>query len=71
MDQTFRPGSGIFTPDRKGSRLQRSPYKEIASILNISPNTVESHRTRITPKLDIHDIAGLVRYALEHGLIQM
>jgi two-component system, NarL family, response regulator NreC len=45
--------------------------KEIASILNISPNTVESHRTRIMQKLDIHDIAGLVRYALKHGLIQM
>lgn len=45
--------------------------KEIASILNISPNTVESHRTRIMQKLDIHDVAGLVRYAIKHGLIQM
>jgi two-component system response regulator NreC len=45
--------------------------KEIASLLNISPNTVESHRTRIMQKLNIHDTAGLVRYALRHGLIQM
>src|SRR6478735_12381686 len=44
--------------------------KEIASMLGISVNTAESHRTNLMEKLDIHDTAGLVRYALRHGVIE-
>jgi DNA-binding NarL/FixJ family response regulator len=44
--------------------------KEIASVLGISVKTVESHRTRIMAKLNIHETAGLVRYAIRQGLIQ-
>ena len=44
--------------------------KEIATILTISVKTVESHRARIMAKLDVHEIAGLVRYAIRHGLVQ-
>ncbi|HKY33163.1 MAG TPA: response regulator transcription factor [Candidatus Polarisedimenticolia bacterium] len=44
--------------------------KEIASLLGISVKTVESHRTRIMAKLNIHETAGLVRYAIRQGLIQ-
>ncbi|HYL80194.1 MAG TPA: response regulator transcription factor [Candidatus Acidoferrum sp.] len=44
--------------------------KETASLLGISAKTVESHRHRIMMKLDIHDTAGLVRYAIRRGLIQ-
>jgi RNA polymerase sigma factor (sigma-70 family) len=44
--------------------------KEIASLLEISPKTAETHRNKIMEKLDIHDTAGLVRYAIRHGLIQ-
>jgi len=44
--------------------------KEIASMLGISVNTAESHRTNLMEKLDIHDTAGLVRYALRNGVIQ-
>ena len=44
--------------------------KDIATILNISTNTVESHRTNIMQKLDIHETAGLVRYAIRQGLIK-
>lgn len=44
--------------------------KEIASILGISTKTAESHRTKIMERLDIHDTAGLVRYAIREGLIQ-
>jgi DNA-binding NarL/FixJ family response regulator len=44
--------------------------KEIATILGISVKTAESHRSNIMDKLDIHDTAGLVRYAIRQGLIQ-
>lgn len=44
--------------------------KEIASLLEISVKTAESHRTRIMDKLDIHSTANLVRYAVRRGLIQ-
>lgn len=44
--------------------------KEIATILGISIKTAESHRTKIMERLDIHDTAGLVRYAIREGLIQ-
>lgn len=43
--------------------------KEIASRLNISVRTVEGHRTEIMERLGIHDVAGLVRYAVRTGLI--
>jgi len=44
--------------------------KEIATLLGISVNTAESHRSNLMEKLDIHDTAGLVRYALRHGVIE-
>ena len=43
--------------------------KQIALILNISAKTVETHRMLLTDRLDIHDTAGLVRYAIKAGLI--
>jgi two-component system, NarL family, response regulator NreC len=43
--------------------------KEIASLLGISIKTADSHRTNLMEKLDIHDVAGLVRYAIRHGII--
>ena len=44
------------------------PNKQIASDLCVSVKTVESHRSRIMQKLDIHDTAGLVRYAIRRGM---
>jgi DNA-binding NarL/FixJ family response regulator len=44
--------------------------KEVAVLLGISFKTAESHRTRILKKLDLHETAGLVRYAVRRGLIQ-
>lgn len=43
--------------------------KEIATLLGISVNTAESHRSNLMEKLGIHDTAGLVRYALRNGII--
>ena len=44
--------------------------KEVAGLLGITFKTAESHRTRILKKLDLHETAGLVRYAVRRGLIQ-
>jgi len=43
--------------------------KEIARLLGVGVKTAENHRTRILSKLDIHETAGLVRYAIRRGLI--
>lgn len=44
--------------------------KEIAGLLGISVKTAESHRSRLMQKLDIHEVASLVRYAIRRGLIE-
>jgi two-component system response regulator NreC len=44
--------------------------KEVAVHLGISVKTAESHRARLMKKLDIHETASLVRYAIRRGLIQ-
>jgi DNA-binding NarL/FixJ family response regulator len=43
--------------------------KRIAHVLNISVKTVETHRSQLMEQLDIHDVAGLVRYAIRQGLV--
>jgi DNA-binding NarL/FixJ family response regulator len=44
--------------------------KETAAELGISIKTVEKHRERLMQKLDIHDTAGLTRYAISAGIIE-
>ncbi|MBU1878728.1 MAG: response regulator transcription factor [Chloroflexi bacterium] len=41
----------------------------IAEIWQVSVKTVEKHRANLMAKLDVHDIAGLVRIAIKHGLV--
>jgi DNA-binding CsgD family transcriptional regulator len=43
--------------------------KEIAVILGLSVKTVETHRKELMERLGIHDIPGLVRYAIRVGII--
>ena len=45
--------------------------KQIALGLGISVKTVEAHRTALMARIDVHDIAGLVRFAVKHGLIDL
>ena len=45
--------------------------KQIAQLLDISVKTVETHRAQLMERLNIHDVAGLVRYAIIVGLIQV
>jgi DNA-binding NarL/FixJ family response regulator len=44
--------------------------REISRTLRISLKTVESHRLHLMRRLNIHDVAGLVRYAARHGFVQ-
>ena len=45
--------------------------KQIARSLNISVKTVESHRAQLMERLDIRDVAGLVRFSIRTGLVSM
>jgi DNA-binding NarL/FixJ family response regulator len=47
-----------------------APNKQVASNLGISIKTVEKHRQSLMRKLNIHDTAGLTRYAIEAGIIE-
>lgn len=44
--------------------------KQIAATLAISIKTVEKHRERVMAKLDLHDVAGLTRFAIFTGLVE-
>ena len=44
--------------------------KEVASLLGVSVKTAEYHRNSVMRKLDIHETASLVRYAIRRGLIE-
>lgn len=44
--------------------------REIATQLHVSTKTVESHRAQLMQRLNIHDVAGLTRYAIRTGLVQ-
>ncbi len=43
--------------------------KEIAQLLKISVKTAESHRSQLMERLDIHEVTGLVRFAIRAGLV--
>ena len=66
------------TPDALGVRecqvlrllAEGRSIKEIGTVLNVSELTVRSHRAHIMKKLDIQDIAGLVRYSISRGLLE-
>lgn len=45
--------------------------KEIAAKLSISSKTIGAHRENLMKKLDLHNIAGLTRYAIQRGIIEL
>ncbi|PYR33673.1 MAG: DNA-binding response regulator [Acidobacteria bacterium] len=67
-----------FPPDPLTSRERQvlqhigegKSTKELAALMGISTKTAESHRARLMQKLDIHETASLVRYAIRRGLVQ-
>jgi DNA-binding NarL/FixJ family response regulator len=46
------------------------PNKQVATELGVSFKTIDKHRQHLMAKLDIHDIAGLTRYAIAQGIIE-
>ena len=45
--------------------------KEIAARLSLSPKTVDTYRSSLMRKLDIHDVAGLVKFAIKRDLADL
>jgi RNA polymerase sigma factor (sigma-70 family) len=63
--------SGLTPRQREVLQLvaEGKSTREIADRLHVSQKTVEMYRAQIKERLDIHDTAGLVRYAIRVGLI--
>jgi two-component system response regulator NreC len=67
-----RPKARLTLRERQVLQLvaEGKSTKEVAQLLGISAKTAESHRTRLMHKLDIHETASLVRYAVRSGMVQ-
>ncbi len=67
------PGSPLSARENEIVRLfaEGLMYKEIADRLNISIKTVESHKANIMRKLELSNLAGLIKYALKKNLISL
>jgi two-component system response regulator NreC len=66
------PARAISDRERQVLQLvaEGKTTKEVAGLLCISVKTAESHRSNLMEKLDIHETAGLVRYAIRNGIIE-
>ena len=71
--ESERPAHPLTARERQVMQLiaEGKSTKDAASLLGVSVKTAESHRSRLMQKLDIHEIATLVRYALKRGLVQV
>jgi DNA-binding NarL/FixJ family response regulator len=72
LSKTYVSPDPLSTRERQVLQLvgEGKSTKDIAMQLGISVKTAESHRARLMRKLDIHETASLVRYAIRRGLIQ-
>jgi two-component system, NarL family, response regulator NreC len=72
LSKTELPVDPITSRQREVLQLiaEGKSTKDIASLLGISVKTADSHRSRLMRKLDIHEVASLVRYAVRKGLVQ-
>jgi DNA-binding NarL/FixJ family response regulator len=75
LDDGGEPGAdplaGLTSRQREILQLiaEGRTTKEIAGILDVSVKTVETHRSRLMERLEIHDVPGLVRFAIRAGLV--
>ena len=75
---TLQTGAGASSPFERLTSREREVLQliseghtnsAIAQILTVSVKTVEKHRANLMSKLSVHDLAGLMRVAIKHGLI--
>jgi two-component system response regulator NreC len=71
-DAVVDPYDSLSEREREVFQLIAEGYsnKDVALILSISPATVETHRAHILEKLDVHNTAELVLYAVRRGVIR-
>lgn len=67
-----RPGDPLTPREKEVLQLiaEGKSTKEIAQVLGISVKTAEYHRSRLMSKLELHETASLVRYAIRMGIVQ-
>lgn len=74
MDRNGKPQKKTVLTSRETEVLQLiaegKPNKQVADELSISIKTVEKHRQHLMSSLNIHDVAGLTRYAISTGIIE-
>lgn len=72
LARSYAPVDPLTLRERQVLQLvaEGKTSKEIATILALGVKSVESYRVRIMHKLEIHNTAGLVRYAIREGLVQ-
>lgn len=72
LAKTDLPDEPLTARERQVIQLigEGNSTKAIATLLGISVKTVDTHRTKLMSKLDIHQTAGLVRYAIRRGMIE-
>jgi DNA-binding NarL/FixJ family response regulator len=72
LSGTAMPADPLTPRERQVLQLvaEGKTTKEVAMVLGLSVKTAETHRTKIMRKLDIHETAGLVRYAIRRGVVQ-
>ena len=67
------PAASLTARQREVLQLvaEGNTIKEIGSILNVSPKTVEFHKYRLMEHLDLRTTAELTQYAVKHGIVQL
>jgi two-component system response regulator NreC len=72
ISKTDLPSDPLTARERQVLQLvgEGKSTKEVAVLLGIGTKTAETHRTRMMQKLDIHETAGVVRYAIRRGLVK-
>ncbi|MFW6138319.1 MAG: response regulator [Spirochaetota bacterium] len=71
--QEYQPEAQLTSRQREILKLICEGYteKDIASALDVSPYTVHVHKNNIMKKLSIHTKAGLIKYSIKNGIIQV